>query len=184
MWERKRMIKVAQVDIGFVGGDTWVDEVIKFFSESYQENITHAFAMVYGRPFEAEGVKEEGTKYPGAWFTPRRHKYKEDQYKGLVKYIRVEIPDLEAFEDKAVSLQGTLYGYSDCLAAEYKKLTGNDALVDGETTVMCSETVSLMLRAGGLNVLPDLQPDQIMPVTLYHELINNFSGTDVTAEYE
>lgn len=178
------MIKIAQVDIGFVGGDTWIDDVIKFFSNSYSENITHSFAIVYGRPFEAEGIKEEGTRYPGAWFTPNRYKYFNEKFKGLVKYIRIEIPDLEAFEDKAVALQGTLYGYSDCLAAEYKKLTGNDALVDGETTVMCSETVSLLLRAGGLDILPNLQADQIMPVVLYHELIDNFGGIDVTAEYE
>jgi hypothetical protein len=177
------MIKIAQVDIGFVGGDTWVDNVIKFFSNSYEENITHSFAIVYGRPFEAEGIKEPNTRYPGAWFTPNRYKYYDEKFKGLVKYIRVEVPYLEAFEDKAVELQGTLYGYSDCLATEYKKLTGEDALVDGETTVMCSETVSLLLRAGGLNILPELQPDQIMPVVLYHELVNNFNGQDVTNEY-
>lgn len=166
---------MSKVICGFAGGIGLIDKAIEAFSGAQTEDISHAFIMLFGRPYESEGIKEPDAPYPGVWFS-RRGKYDGNEH---VKYIAVDVPDMAALEDKAFELNGTLYGYIDCLSTGIKLLTGTNALVDGEKTMMCSETITRLLRAGGLEVLPDLEPDQVSPVTLYRALLNDLGGQPV-----
>lgn len=159
---------MAKIICGFVGGDTLIDKVIEGFSGAQTEDISHAFIMLFGRPYESEGIKEPDTPYPGVWFS-RRDKYDGNEH---VKYVAVDVPDVDALQDEAFRLLGTLYGYTDCISTGIKILTGEDALIDGDKTAMCSETITRLLRAGGVEVLPGLQPDQVAPVVLYWALRN------------
>lgn len=163
---------MPKVICGFVGGDTLIDKVIEGFSGAQTEDISHAFIVLFGRPYESEGIKEPDAPYPGVWFS-RRDKYADNKH---VKYVAVEVPDVEVLKDRAFELLGTLYGYTDCIATGIKLLTGTDVLIDGSKTMMCSETITRLLRAGGLDIRPDLAADQVSPVALYHELMYNFSG--------
>ncbi|WP_196599131.1 hypothetical protein [Pectinatus frisingensis] len=87
-----------------------------------------------------------------------------------VKMIDIDLPDLTAAHSKARELIGTLYGYTDCIATAVKFLTGTGILTDGEKTMHCSETVTRILRAGGVNVCPDLKADEVSPVLFYEDL--------------
>ena len=170
---------MAQIDIGFSGGTTEVDKLIQTVSGAQQEDVTHAFAMIYGRPFEALGIMAGDELYPQARFRPR------DKYKGVaeVKYIRIDVPNMDALIDEAFKLDGTPYGYTDCISTGLKILFNADVLVDGTKTVMCAELIARILIAGGLDICPELKPDQIAPIVLYRELLNKFNGQDVTDEY-
>jgi len=170
---------MSYVDIGFSGGTTIVDKVIQGVSGAFEENVTHAFTLINGRPYEALGIKVEDELYPQARF---RDKHRYDGVTGI-KYIRVDIPDIDAFVDMAYKLDGTPYGYTDCVSVAIKILTGKDMLEDGIKTVMCAELIARLLIAGGLGICSDLKPDQIAPVVLYRELLNKFNGVDVTSEY-
>jgi hypothetical protein len=166
--------------IGFSGGQTIIDKVIQKVSGAEAEDVTHAFTFVNGRPFEAMGTWSDNKPYPGAWFRPK------DKYVGVpeVKYIKVDIPDAEAYDELAYTeLEGRLYGIIDCASTAIKILTGKNMLEDGMKTVMCAETITLMCRAGGLNVCSDLAPDQVAPIVLYRDLLNNFGGIDITEEF-
>ena len=163
---------MPKVICGFVGGDTLIDKVIEGVSGAQQEDISHSFIMLFGRPYESEGIKEPDAPYPGVWFS-RRGKYNGNAH---VKYVAVEVPDLQTLEDRSFELLGTLYGYTDCISTGIKLLTGTDVLVDGSKTMMCSETITRLLRAGGLDIRPDLAADQVSPIALYNELMYSFSG--------
>lgn len=163
---------MSKVICGFVGGDTLIDKVIEGFSGAQAEDISHSFILLFGRPYESEGIKEPDAPYPGVWFS-RRGKYDDNQH---VKYVAVEVPDLQTMEDRAFELLGTLYGYTDCIATGIKLLTGEDMLIDGDKTAMCSETITRLLRAGGLDIRPDLAADQVSPIALYNELLYSFGG--------
>jgi len=166
--------------IGFSGGTTLLDKAIQYVSGAIGEDVTHVFTIVDGRPFEAMGTNKDNKPYPGAWFKPI-HKYDNVPE---IKYIKVEIPDADAYDSLAYEeLDGRFYGFTDCVSTAIKILTGENILIDGMKTVMCAETIALMCRAGGLNVCSDLEPDQIAPIVLYRELINNFGGIDITEEY-
>ena len=158
--------------IGFSGGTTEVDKIIQEVSGSQKENITHAFCILCGRPYESEGVKEPDAPYPGVWFS-RRGKYDGNPN---VTYVDVEVPDEQAFQDKAFELLGTFYGYLDCVTTGLKILTGKDIGIDGEKTMHCSETITRLLRAGGVDVCSTLEPDEVAPVVLFRDLRDNFGG--------
>ena len=57
-----------------------------------------------------------------------------------------------------------------------KFLTGHNIFAGGENTMHCSETVTRILRAGGLQVCPGLQADEVSPVLLYEDLMRYHSG--------
>lgn len=168
------------IDVGFSGGDTLVDKIIQGVSGAFEENVTHAFVMLFDRPFEALGIMVGDELYPQARFRWR------DKYDGndTVKFIRIEVPDIQALIDEAFKLDGTPYGYSDCISTGLKILLHADVLEDGTKSVMCAELVVRLLRAGGVGICSDLEPDQVAPVVLYRELIHNFNGIDVTDDYK
>lgn len=109
--------------------------------------------------------------YPGFWLHPP-DKYEGDPH---VKIIEQDVPDLAAAQSETRRLLGRLYSYHGCLEA-VAKLTGFDLPVDGECTVMCSEAVTRILRAGGLCICPDILADDVTPVMLYEDLIEYRGG--------
>ena len=62
-----RLIGIETMDklvVGFIGGETDIDKVIKFFSDSEEYDITHSFVMILNSTFESRGVKEKSDPYP------------------------------------------------------------------------------------------------------------------------
>ncbi|MBP2643785.1 MAG: hypothetical protein H6Q67_1672 [Firmicutes bacterium] len=84
--------------------------------------------------------------------------------------ITVKVPDMEAAEVEAGKLLGTPYGYIDCVNGGLHDLTGANIPGDGELTVDCSEAVTRILRAGGLDILPGLYADCVTPADLLEAL--------------
>jgi hypothetical protein len=151
--------------VGFNGGNTWIDKAIQTASGSEYCNVTHAFIYVLDSVLEARGVKESADKYPGVWLH-NPSKFSDDD---TVKIIDVDVPDEEAAVQKARELIGTPYSYTDCIEAALNEV-GVTLPTDGETTVMCSETVTMILRAGGVEVCGDTPADLVTPVMLYEAL--------------
>lgn len=164
---------MTTVKVGFVGGDTLLDKAIEGFSGSQYADISHTYIYLFDSILEAEGVKQYSDPYPGVWLHPA-DKYSGDEH---AKTVEVDLPDLAAAQSKARELIGTLYGYSDCIVTATKFLTGYNIFSGGELTMHCSETVTRILRAGGLNVCPDLQADEVSPVLLYEDLLKYRGGT-------
>ena len=158
---------MAKIRVGFVGGDTVIDKVIEGASGSQYADISHTFIYLLNSIVEAEGVKQYADPYPGVWLHPPG-KYDGD---GHVKIVEIDVPDLPAAESKARELIGTLYGYTDCIVTATKFLTGHNIFSGGEGTMHCSETVTRILRAGGVSVCPELQADEVSPVLLYEDLL-------------
>ena len=151
--------------VGFNGGNTWIDKAIQCASGSEYCNVTHAFIYVLDSVLEARGVKESADKYPGVWLH-NPSKFSDDD---TVKTIDVDVPDEESAMQKARELIGTPYSYTDCAEAALA-LVGVTLPTDGEATVMCSETVTMILRAGGVEVCGDTPADLVTPVMLYEAL--------------
>lgn len=165
---------MTQVRVGFAGGDTIIDKAIQKISGGDYADITHAFIYLFDSICEAEGIKEYDDKYPGVWLHPL-DKYAGDTH---VRLIDLEVPDVEAAKAEARKLLGTPYSYHGCLEVA-AKLTGIDLPTDGALTVMCSETVTRILRAGGLSICPEEQADNVTPVMLYEDIIKNRDGVPV-----
>lgn len=159
---------MTRIRVGFSGGDNLLDKAINAVSGSQYVNISHAFIYILGSVLESEGVKEESDPYPGVWLH-MPDKYDAAEY---VRIVGIDIPDMWAAEKKARELLGTAYGYIDCLTTAAKFLTGHNIVKDSEGTMHCSETVTRILRAGGIDVCPDLEPGEVSPVLLYQDLIN------------
>lgn len=154
------------VRVGFAGGTTLIDRAIQKISGGDYADITHTFIFLFDSIAEAEGVKEYDDVYPGFWLHPP-DKYDGDEH---TKIVEVDVPDLAAAQEEARRLIGTPYSYHGCLEAA-AKLSGLDLPVDGECTVMCSEAVTHILRAGGLCICPDNRADDVTPVMLYEDLL-------------
>lgn len=162
---------MTAIRVGFAGGTTVIDKAIQAVSGGDYADITHVFIFLLDSIAEAEGIKEYDDLYPGFWLHPLE-KYNDDQH---VKIIELDVPDLAAAQEETRRLLGTPYSYHGCLEAA-AKLTGLDLPVDGEFTVMCSEAVTRILRAGGLCICPDSLADDVTPVMLYEDLIKYRGG--------
>jgi len=162
---------MTAIKVGFAGGDTLLDRAIQKISGGDYANITHAFIFLLDSVAEAEGVKEYSDHYPGFWLHP------VDKYQGNlnVKVLGIDLPDVSAAEDEVRKLLGTPYSYHGCLEAA-AKLVGFDLPADGERTVMCSEAITRILRAGGLPVCPGYQADMVTPVMLWEDLVKYRGG--------
>ena len=165
---------MTTVRVGFAGGTTLLDKAIQKVSGSEYCDITHAFIFLLDSIAEAEGVKEYDDIYPGFWLHPL-DKYAGDEH---VKVVELDIPDLAAAQEETRRLIGTPYSYHGCLEAA-AKLSGLDLPVDGEHTVMCSEAVTMILRAGGLCICPDSMADDVTPVMLYDDIMQHRGGGPV-----
>jgi len=91
-----------------------------------------------------------------------------DQFKHTI--IEVDVPNIEAAEEEANKLLGNPYGYRACLDGGLHDLLGVTVPGDGEKTVDCSEAVTRILRAGGVDVLPGVYADCVTPADLLKEL--------------
>ena len=56
-----------KIVVGFVGGNTNLDRAIKYFSDSEEYDITHAFTMILNSTCESRGIKEKSDPYAGVW---------------------------------------------------------------------------------------------------------------------
>ena len=163
---------MTPVRVGFAGGTTAIDRAIQAVSGSEYCDITHAFIYLFGGIVEAEGVKEFSDKYPGVWLHPPNKYQPSNEH---VKIVEVNLPDIKDAKAKACALLGTPYSYHGCLEAA-AELAGIELPVDGSHTVMCSEAVTMIIRAGGLYACSGIEPDYVTPVMLYNDLINNHGG--------
>lgn len=50
-----------KIVVGFVGGNTNLDRAIKYFNDSEEYDITHAFTMLLNSTCESRGIKENQT---------------------------------------------------------------------------------------------------------------------------
>lgn len=137
------------------GDDGVIDTVINAASGGI---YSHAAIKILGSTLESYGVKLEQDKYPGVWL------HDPDEYTGnqAARFIDVDVPDLAGAEAEARRLVGTLYGYTDCIRGGLYDLFKIES--DGNSfTANCSETVTRILRAGGLTLLPGIEPDCVTP---------------------
>lgn len=111
-------------------------------------------------------MKDATDLYAGVWIHDA-DKYDNDPN---AVFIDVDVPDLEGAETEARKLIATHYGYLDCVVGGYYDITGKQIPADGGITANCSETVTLILRAGGFNVLPGVEADAVTPNDLYKAL--------------
>lgn len=162
---------MSTVYVGFSGGNTMLDRAIQKISGGDYVDVTHAFIYLFGGIIEAEGVKQYTDRYPGVWLHPA-DKYDGDEH---AKTIEIDVPDIQAARRKAMELIGTPYSYHGCLEAA-AELAGLDMPADGDLTVMCSETVTIILRAGGLDACSGTKPDMVTPVMLYNDLLQRGGG--------
>lgn len=194
---------MSKVTVIFVGGSKLIDKVI--------ENVTHGTyshtaIKILGGVLESQGIPDVGDKYPGV------HLHTDGKYNNntYTQFVDVDLPDLIAAEKKAQSLLGKFYSYIGCIEGGSYDIFGINLhpiinrfinllivkflnipinLDTGEWTMNCSETVTRILRAGGLDVLPSVDADCITPVDLLKALtgknlpeMNNFKESDIMSE--
>ena len=147
----------------FVGGDSTVDRVIEKVSNG---DVSHAACILFDSVYESTGLKEEDDPYPGVWLH-NPHKYGKNPD---AKFIRIPIPDKKGLNKMARSLLGTPYSYVGCLKTGIFDILGID-MPDTDYTMHCSETITRLLRAGGVNVLPGVEPSSIDPSRLYKAIL-------------
>jgi hypothetical protein len=80
--------------------------------------------------------------------------------------VELELPDLEAAQVEAERLLGSLYGYVDCAGGALNDIINVNLKGNGSVTNNCSEAVTRILRASGLNFLPGIEADNITPMDL------------------
>jgi len=85
--------------------------------------------------------------------------------------LSVDLPDIEAAEKEAEKLLGTPYGWRACIDGGLHDLLGVTVPGDGEKTVDCSEAVTRILQAGGLEIFLDFPADNVTPADLLRKLL-------------
>ncbi|MBP2657170.1 MAG: hypothetical protein H6Q69_202 [Firmicutes bacterium] len=84
--------------------------------------------------------------------------------------ITVDVPDYEVAESEAKSLLNTPYGWMACVDGGLHDILGITARGDGKKTFDCSEAVTYILQAGGLDIFPDFSADNVTPADLLRKL--------------
>ncbi len=155
----------------FVGGNSFVDKAIEKVSDG---EISHTACFLFDSTYESTGEKEEYDLYSGVWLhSPNKYTGNPD-----AKFIQVEVPYFDALQEEARRLLGTPYGYAQCLRTGIFDILGMQP-PSPEWTMHCSGTITRLLRAGGMNVLPDIQPGCIDPSRLYRAVMKDFGGLPV-----
>jgi hypothetical protein len=140
----------------FVGGNTFVDKTIEFFSHGKH---SHVAVFTNGYTYEAKGEKEENDPYPGVW-KREGNKYADDPY---AKFVEVELPNKEAADKWADSVLGTLYAYAGCGDGLLHDVLNANLPCDGQLTMNCSEFTTRYLREGGCDILHGVYADAVTP---------------------
>lgn len=143
-----------KVDVMFTVGHDLMGEIIEVITDS---EFSHASIFLLDGIVEAIG---EGVVISDI------HKYD----KIGKEIITVEVPEIDLAISMAQSLLGKEYGLGDCITGGLFDLTGVEIGGLNKDTVNCSETVTLILRAGGVFILPELESGCITPQVLYKEL--------------
>ena len=175
---------MAKISIIFVHGDTFIDKSIDDITNG---KYSHTAIKILGGVLEALGMPDAGDKYPGVHLHDLG-KYDNNPH---VEFIEVDLPDLASAEKEGRNLLGMFYSYIGCIEGGTYDLFGINIhplinnminilitkflhipvkLSSGELTMNCSETVTRILRAGGLNVLPGVNADCVTPMDLYRYL--------------
>ena len=175
------------VKVIFTSGDSFVDNTIENITRG---DYSHVAIQILGGTVESLGIPDDGDKYPGVHLH-NLHKY--DNQDG-VYIIEVNLQNQKVAEDKARELLGKFYSYIGCVEGGIYNIFGirmhkwivkliNMALTrflhfpinidTGEWTMNCSETVTRILRAGGLLVCEGVDADEVTPMDLYRELTKN-----------
>jgi hypothetical protein len=157
-----------KVTLIFVGGDTKVDKIITSVTGGV---YSHVAGFLFDSVYESTGQKEEGDPYPGVWLHDA-NKYNNNQY---AEFIEVDIPDIEALKIEGRKLLGTPYGYIDCLRGGFFDLLGIKTL-DNDWAMDCSETWTRLLRAGGLDILTNIEAGDITPARIRQAILDNGYG--------
>jgi hypothetical protein len=162
-----------KITLIFVGGDSTVDRVIEKVSGG---DVSHVACLLFDSVYESTGLKEEEDPYPGVWLH-NPHKYCKNPY---AKFIRINVPDKEGLNKMARRLLGTPYSYAGCIKTGIFDILGID-LPDTDYTMHCSETITRLLRSGGVNVLPEVEPSSIDPSRLYKAILS-IKGDDINGQ--
>jgi len=118
---------------------------------------SHTGIILYGKIFEALAngfVKSPLNSY--------------DAFKHTL--VEVDVPNLSHARLEAKNLLYTPYGWWDCIISGIKSLFGLQLRGNGTRSVHCSEAVTRILRAGGLEILPEVYADDITSADLYKAL--------------
>lgn len=176
-------MKSGKVIVGTCGGDTVIDKVIKDFSDAEKLNSTHIFGVVFNSTLESRGVKDPHDPYPGVWLHDPG-KYANDP---TAKFYEVEVPDIEALEEKAREKIGDLYSLGSCISfwlhkslkflSKYLKFH----YPDFSFSENCCELWLILLREGKIKILPKYKDNEISPKIMTQWLIVH--AKDVTKEY-
>ena len=143
-----------KVDVMFTVGHDLMGEIIEAVTDS---EFSHASIFLLDGIVEAIG---EGVVISDV------HKYD----KIGKEIVSVEVPNMPAAIAVAHSLIDKEYGFGDCITGAIFDLTGVEIGGLNKETVNCSETVTLILRAGGVKILPEIEAGCITPQDLYEEL--------------
>jgi len=147
---------LAKVDVLFSYPVNEFGKIIDW-AEGPGDNPSHAAIFMLGGILEALDngfVKSPLTAYDG--------------FKTTI--LTVDLPDIEVAEKEAEKLLGTPYGWRACLDGGLHDLLGVTVPGDGEKTVDCSEAVTRILQAGGLDIFPDFSADNVTPADLLNKL--------------
>jgi len=131
---------------------------------------SHTGIILYGQIFEA--LENGFVKSPLNSYDAFKH-----------KIVEVNVPNLSHAQLEAKRLLYTPYGYFDCIVGGarrilnrilkhlFKRAINIEFRGNGERTVNCSEAVTRILRAGGLDVLPEVYADDVTPADLLEALL-------------
>ena len=147
---------MAKVDVLFSYPCTPFGELVNL-AEGAGDNPSHAAIFMLGGILEALDngfVKSPLNAYDG--------------FKTTI--LSVDVPNIEAAEKEADKLLGTPYGWRACIDGGLHDLLGVTVPGDGEKTVDCSEAVTRILQAGGLDIFLDFSADNVTPADLLKKL--------------
>lgn len=150
------MIVLANIDILFSYPTDFIGRVIDL-AEGKGPDPCHCGVFILDGLCQA--LSQGFVKSPADVYDSERH-----------AVMTVAIKDIAAAESKAQELLGTPYGYLDCVNGGIHDILGKVVPGDGEFTINCSEGVTRILRAGGMDLLPGIPADCVTPADLFHAL--------------
>lgn len=142
----------------FVHGDNLISNIIQDVTSGYYAHVATKLPSL-GYIVEAEGSPEDG--YPAGVRKSPIDKYDNDPN---AYFIDVNLPNIEEAEAEALRQLGNPYSFYDCLAGGMYDLYGIRFPGDGTNAYDCSKSHLLIVRAGGINLLPDEDASHITPM--------------------
>ena len=149
-----------KVTLIFVGGESEIDNLITGVTGG---EYSHVAGILFDSIYESTGLKEESDPYPGVWL----HDPQKYDNNPSMKTVEVIVPDIQALKREARNLLGKKYAYLGCIEGGLYDKLGIKISIASDFAVNCSETWARLLRAGGVNILPEVPVDCITPADLY-----------------